>query len=347
MIYFLVTAEHSYTMEIFRNSWGKGLAQEIKIIPYEHLCWGHDLQPGTYLFSDIERLPARQAEVLSRVWFELAKSPQAVRLINHPTQSLRRYELLRKLHTQGINDFNVYRLTENAQPQQFPVFIRKEADHLGNISPLLHSQEELDIAIKELSSSGYFHDDLIITEFIDTADEDGIYRKYAAFIIGDRILPRHLFFSKEWMVKLSQADMSKESFLAEEQAYADEHPHKEQLKEIFQLAGIQYGRIDYGIINGKVQVWEINTNPMLSIDGDIEKNSRSPLHKQFVERSVEAFRAMDFKGAKSEGITLAQKQKISEIADTLELRPAMKNAWVYLENKFWKKIYNFMTNKKH
>ena len=38
-----------------------------------------------------------------------------------------------------------------------------------------------------------------------------------------------------------------------------------QLREIFDLAQIEYGRIDYGMLDGKVQCWEINTNPGLAL----------------------------------------------------------------------------------
>ena len=41
------------------------------------------------------------------------------------------------------------------------------------------------------------------------------------------------------------------------------NPHEAELRAIFKLARIDYGRIDYGIKDGQIQVWEINTNPML------------------------------------------------------------------------------------
>jgi hypothetical protein len=40
-----------------------------------------------------------------------------------------------------------------------------------------------------------------------------------------------------------------------------DNPHKEKLLEIFRLAGIGFGRIDYGIKDGNIQTWEINTLP--------------------------------------------------------------------------------------
>jgi hypothetical protein len=42
------------------------------------------------------------------------------------------------------------------------------------------------------------------------------------------------------------------------------NPHEAWIREMFAIAHIDYGRIDYGILNGKPQVWEINTNPMIT-----------------------------------------------------------------------------------
>ncbi len=54
------------------------------------------------------------------------------------------------------------------------------------------------------------------------------------------------------MVKASNYDYLKRYFKI--------NPHEPELREIFRLAKIQYGRVDYSILNGTIQVWEINTN---------------------------------------------------------------------------------------
>jgi hypothetical protein len=38
------------------------------------------------------------------------------------------------------------------------------------------------------------------------------------------------------------------------------------LRRVFDIAGIEYGRADWGIVAGKVQIYEINTNPYVSGD---------------------------------------------------------------------------------
>jgi hypothetical protein len=246
MIFYLVSQAHSYTINAYLHSWGKALAFQITPYPYEQLLSAKSLKPGTYIFSDIERLNPKQADVVSQVWNKLKDAGVMVRLLNHPTHSMRRYELLRTLYERGINKFNIHRLTESRIPQRFPVFLRGENDHAGSLTSLLKTPEELESASQEIINSSQNRDNKVIVEFCDTSDQKGIFRKYSALIVGDRILPRHLFFSKNWQVK--QPDLIDEELLLEEQHYLENNPHSSGLREIFNLAQIDYGRIDYALL---------------------------------------------------------------------------------------------------
>jgi len=53
---------------------------------------------------------------------------------------------------------------------------------------------------------------------------------------------------------------------AEQEAYAAANPHSGQLMEIFKRARIEYGRIDYCIVDGYIEVFEVNTNPSVLSD---------------------------------------------------------------------------------
>jgi hypothetical protein len=296
MIIYLVTEQHTYTMGSFLSLWANELAKRINILPYDIIFSDlsdrrFKLKVGTYIFSDIERLTPWQAEILSKIWEAISRYWDEKRLINHPGQSMRRYQLLRTLRERGLNKFNVYRLEERIVPERFPVFIRGENDHFGNLTGLLHTPRELSAAIQELARQGKRIDDKIVVEFINTSDNRDIYRKYSAFIVRDRIVPRHLFFSRNWMVKV--ADVHDASMLAEELEYVHSNPHETQLREIFRIARIDYGRIDYSILDGSIQVWEINTNPMLAsrISADIPE--RRPVHDLFVDQIKAAFEVID------------------------------------------------------
>jgi hypothetical protein len=50
-------------------------------------------------------------------------------------------------------------------------------------------RKELDKALLALRIRGYDREDLLVVEFCDTSDADGIFRKYAAFRVGNAIIP--------------------------------------------------------------------------------------------------------------------------------------------------------------
>lgn len=295
MIFYLVSQDHSNTIYRYLSSWGKSLIPQIRPLPYEHLFRAKSLQTGTYIFSDIERLSPDRAEIAAQVWKDLSEASKTVRILNNPTYSMRRYELLRTLYERGSNKFNIYRITECRIPQRFPVFIRGENDHTGSISPLLQTPEELEDAIREIVNKGHSRENKVIIEFCDTSDEKGIFRKYSALIVGEKIIARHIFFSKNWMTK--KPDLLDEEVLLEEQQYIKKNPHEEQLREIFHLARISYGRIDYGISNGVIQVWEINTNPVTLAAIDKKNDShlkRLSVHEHFAEQLTLALEAINY-----------------------------------------------------
>ncbi|MEM6500959.1 MAG: hypothetical protein AAF685_03860 [Cyanobacteria bacterium P01_C01_bin.89] len=285
MIFYVVRQSSAYTIVNYLESWGiKTSASFVRPLFYEQL-WQMTILPlGTYIFSDIERLNPDEAERSARIWEELANSGKGIRLLNHPTRSKRRYELLRSLYLKGINQFNVYRLTEHRQPEKFPVFIRGENDHRGSRTGLINTPTELDQAVSRLSEAGESLDNKIITEFCSTADQDGLFRKYSSFIVGGEIIPRHLFFNYQWMIKCPE--LVEERNLLEEEEYVKTNPHESMLRSIFKLANIDYGRIDYSLIDGVPQVWEINTNPMsLSIKDMVNElqKKRVVTHSYFAD----------------------------------------------------------------
>src|SRR5256885_1550580 len=214
-------------------------------------------------FSALERLSDPQLELARITARQLLRRPADFRVLNEPTTLLRRYELLQKLHEAGINSFQAHRMNNGALPQRYPLFLRRESEHNGAISPMLNSREDLDRAVAAAVAKGVSRDDLLAVEYCDPSDAAGLFRKYSAFRIADRIIPRHLLRGRKWVVKL--ADSVDDGDVAEEEAFLASDPHAEQLKRIFELANVTYGRIDYALLDGQVQVWEINTNPTISV----------------------------------------------------------------------------------
>ncbi len=290
MIYYLARGAHLYTIRSFLESWGRHLQPFVRPLAYEALPQLPRLPLGSYVFSDLERLAPEELETAAQVHTALAEAGGAdVALLNHPTASLRRYELLRALHRAGINDFNVYRATEHRRPQAWPVFLRREDDHVGPWGEPVSDAAVLEARLSQLRRAGHSLDPVLITELLDTADAHGIYRKYSAFVVGDRIVPRHLFFAREWMVKYPAAVNARQ--VQEEMDYLLGNPHESALREVFRIAGIRYGRIDYAVHRGRLQVWEINTNPWVMSFDDGGGTERRSAHRAFWQAITAALEA--------------------------------------------------------
>ncbi|QDS94722.1 hypothetical protein FF011L_35020 [Roseimaritima multifibrata] len=290
MIYFLTTKRHNYTIRKCLASRGAPLAARVRPLCYGRLFLQQRYAPGTYIFSDLERLDAtatrRAAEIERRM-----RSDDRFHVLNVPGETQLRFNLLNTLAERGLNDFCVYRLAEYPQPAHFPVFIRGEDDHKGPLSPLLYNQPELERWGQLFQQRCGGRDGKLVVEFCDVSDGDGVYRKYAAFKIGDRIIPRHLFFASHWCVK--GWEHLEENYLDEEWRYLAEDPHQRQLRQIFDTARIDFGRIDYGVCKGRLQVWEINTNPMMPVDYGDGGPVRARVQDWFDARFFDATREID------------------------------------------------------
>ncbi len=295
MIFYLVTKEAHYTMDQYMRSWGPSPGGRIQIILYEDLLRFRILKPGTYIFSDLERLSPRKLTIACQVWKALSEAGSRVRLLNDPSRVLCRYDLLRKLFNDGKNCFNAIRVGESLDSLHYPVFVREENQHNGNLTDPIHNQSELVREVRSLRLQGYRRRNLLIVEFCDTSDCAGVFRKYSAFIVGGEILPRHVIFSHHWNVK--KPDLVDPRLDGEQEEYLRTNPHKSWLRETFKLSGIEYGRIDYSLMGTKPQVWEINTNPTV---------------RQLTPRLTAAFAAIDCQIHSGANMPITIKQKLAK-----------------------------------
>lgn len=289
MIYYLVTRKHAYTMGEYVESWGKSIAANVRVVPYGALPANRDLPLGTYVFSDLERLGAPQRPIVTSFADQLVKA--GARVLNHPARSLRRGALLQRLHDEGVNRFRAHPATDFGPSVRYPVFVREENQHTGALSRLLDTPAEVRQVLLLLTLEGYDPQNLLVVEFCETAASDGVYRKYSAFRVGDRIFPRHVLFSKSWMLK--DLDLLEPSHIEEIRAYCRTNPHHDELLRLFDLCGIQYGRIDYALLNGATQVWEINTNPIVARPPADYEPARLAFHEAFSHVFNAAFAALD------------------------------------------------------
>jgi hypothetical protein len=271
LIYFLLTHDVRYTLQAYLRGLGGNVAEVVGLRTYEDR--NLRFRPGTYVFADLEMIGPWQSRRAARLGRRLLRS--GCHVLNDPLRSMRRYELLRTLHDQGLNDFNVFRGSDPDTDVRLPAFLRGENDHLANLTEPIATAGGL----REARQA---HPDALVVEYLDTSDGNGVFRKYSAFCVDGKIIPRHIFFSNDWMVK--EPDLRDPAFVEEELEYVQANPHERELAAIFETARIQYGRIDYAAYQGRVQVWEINTNPGLASEISLEYPERRPVHDLFVER---------------------------------------------------------------
>ena len=261
MIHFIVPASQNGGIRDYLDVAGAALRNDFRILHAEDLVHQKQFARGTYVLSALDKFSPANADLLSEIHQQLNDAP-GIRFLNHPAKTLQRFELLTELHRRGLNEFRAVRAAADRNGLRFPVFLRNERLHDGALSPLLNSEREIRQSIGRALVQGHKLGDLLIVEFCDTANEEGYYRKYAAFVVGKKIIPRSLNYGREWMLKHSQTEFTL-PMVQEELEYVLQNSHQQQLLKIFELAQIEYGRIDYSIKDGRVQTWEINLNPTI------------------------------------------------------------------------------------
>jgi len=248
----------------FLREWAPEMRLHLRVLRYDR-PWPLGLpRRGPCIFSDLERLSPTLKRRASAAFRRCAEHPESGPVLNDPDLCPGRYGLLKRLHREGVNPFDVHWLTDalaQAESLRSPVFLRAASDHAGPRTALLDDADAFRHAAATLRSEPKSPPvaDTLVVEFCDTRGPDGLLRKYSVFRLGDRLFPRHLFFSRSWSVK--QADVQTPACNEEERAFLLSDAHVAEARRVFDLVGVDYGRIDFGLIAGRMVVWGISANP--------------------------------------------------------------------------------------
>jgi hypothetical protein len=68
------------------------------------------------------------------------------------------------------------------------------------------------------------------------------------------------------------------------------------LRKVFDVAGVEYGRADFGFFQGRIQVFEINTNPCIDQAEPDPSAIRTASMKLAWGKYMQALRAIDSRG---------------------------------------------------
>jgi hypothetical protein len=256
----------------------------------------HQLIPGTLQFDQLN---------LSRQFYnpksrqDLAPYDCVLNLVTDPDQHPKTLELLRKLlrgyrgrvinrpeavvrssrdlvarRLSGIEGLRVPKVVRLRNPKPgaapaameraglgFPVIVRLAGTHTGQIVGRVNSAEELDEACR---GSG----DYVLTEFIDFASADGLYRKYRLWSFGQRTVFKHVIISNAWNIhnKDRSRIMPGRPDLIEEERRLFSRPEgtlPDHVHAIFDIVrarlGLDFFGMDFGIDrHGQTVLFEAN-----------------------------------------------------------------------------------------
>jgi hypothetical protein len=288
MIRFLHTYGHDYTHAQVKAS---PLAPVIEQRDYDRLFRDRFAPQATHVFTDMERLGFWDLELAAALYLRMKNA--GLRVLNNPALFKNRAALLRALHDSGLNDFNAYSVPEIADIRRYPVFLRRQQDHRAPLTDLLANRSEAEAAVAAAIASGIPEQNLVLIEQLAEPVRPGLFRKLAAFRIGDQIVPHISVHDRTWLVKYGHKFDNIEDLYQEEHGFLQTNPFASHLMKAFQLAGIEYGRADFGHFGGRLQIFEINTNPHVATDTDHPSATRIASMTLAWEKYHEALHHLD------------------------------------------------------
>jgi hypothetical protein len=291
-VWLLVNVGFDGPLQAFVRRWDATIGRTVRIATYQSLLVQSEAPAGTYIFTDLDRIPASDVPGVLGLWDALRASGGA-HLVNDPRRVRLRYSLLRQLFEDGVNDFNVYRADELDNELRYPVFVRCEHDHGGPRTPLLYDRPSLERALARLRARRSWRTQLLITECAAEPHADGLYRKYGAVLVNDDVIPWHVIASRSWLVKSASRETN-DRLREEQRQYIAANPHRDAIRQAFAAARIDYGRIDYAVRGDRLRVFEINTNPALGGSGRRRRatTGRRTASDPALLRLAEAFAAL-------------------------------------------------------
>ena len=288
MILVVTTRDHRYTHENLHRE----PSLDLDVVTYDQILRRRSPHKATHIFTDLDRLSDWELHEAALTFRDLQSC--GMRALNDPARFLGRSGMLRSLHRAGINQFDVYRVDSLERPKRWPVFLRLEGNHAAPVSGLLQGEEELESALEAAVAQGAPKSALLVIEYAAEPVRPGVFRKLSVFRVGDRFLGYTCVHEDSWIVKYGKAGIASDDMYEEEHALVRDNPFAEAVKPAFDLAGLDYGRVDFGLVDGKPQIYEINNNPFVDLSQKLGAASRrNQSSALFRENYLEAMSDID------------------------------------------------------
>ena len=268
MILVVTTRDHRYTHETLHRE----PSLDLDVVTYDRVLKRRSPHKATHIFTDLDRLSDWELHEAALTFRDMKS--RGMTALNDPARFLGRFGMLRNLHRAGLNGFDVYRVDSCERPKRWPVFLRLEGNHAAPVSGLLQNEKELESALETAVAQGAPKSALLIIEYAAEPIRPGVFRKLSVFRVGDRFLGYTCVHEDSWIVKYGKAGIASDEMYEEEYALVRDNPFAEAVKPAFDLAGLDYGRVDFGLVDGKPQIYEINNNPFVDLSRKPEAASR-------------------------------------------------------------------------
>jgi hypothetical protein len=260
VIHIVTSARHAYTHACLAEERDTA---DFRMISYADLFASDPGPTGTYVLTDFDRLTAWDLQKAAEFYRSYRK--KGGKVLNDPARVRSRQGFLRLLKRQGINMFDAYRVEECEFPKRWPVFLRREGNHGIPISGLLRDQAELTKAIRRAVNFGFPLTTLLIIEYAAEPVRRGLFRKLSVFRVGEQLLGYTCVHDDQWLVKQGKPAIAPLDLYDEEFAFVRDNSFAEAVWPAFRLSAVEYGRMDFGLVDGRPQIYEINTNPELTL----------------------------------------------------------------------------------
>lgn len=246
---------------------------------------------ATYIFTDFDRMRPWERELAARA-YRIVRRAGALAL-NDPALFRDRHGILTALHAAGINSFRAWAPGLGQMPDRFPCFLRTQAAHRGVLTQLLDTPERAQRALAHAVAAGHPLSDLVFVEYRAEPIAGGNFAKRAAFRIGEAIVPTVSVHDTKWSSKTGRASAGSDAAYAFDFDLVRGNPYRETLMAACETVGIAYGRIDFGLVDGRPEIYEINTNPFVGVVRRHPSKVRIETFNHYEKAHVAAMQAID------------------------------------------------------
>ena len=154
--------------------------------------------------------------------------------------------------SQRFKSFNDIRL-------DYPLLLRRDGVHQGKDFFLAQTPEEARELIQARQKDGAQENLNLAIEFVDVRDEHGYYNKYRSFVVGDEVIPAHVFVSKHWLVNYGEFVDNDLAVRSGQDFMQHGERNKAEVLAAARLTGSDVLALDYAKrADGRYVFWEAN-----------------------------------------------------------------------------------------